>query len=116
MKKVISLFIVCIFVLVFCGCSSGKQYSDTAINCAKKAVQYGNDYINGYINADEAEKKLEELEDDLSEYISSNPDLPTVENDKWINGRIDLLKFSMSTESISSITEHITELEKMINN
>jgi hypothetical protein len=58
---------------------------------------------------------LQYLEDDLSDYITENPNLSTTENDKWINGKIDLLKYSIYTEDIPSITEDITELENMIN-
>lgn len=113
MKKTISLLLVVVLACVFVGCSTSK-YSDTAINSAKKAIEYANDYLNGYTEAEDIEEKLQLIEDDLSKYILENTDLSTTENDKWINGTIDLLKYSIICEDIPLITEHITSLQNMI--
>lgn len=114
MKKITSLFLVVILACVFAGCS-GSKYSDTAINSAKKAIEYANDYLNGYTDAEEVKEKLQLLEDDLLEYMNDNPNLSTTDNDGWVSGTINLLKYSVSCEDIPLITEHIASLEKMIN-
>lgn len=117
-KKIISLLMLLVFTISICGCGISKtsqdNYSQTAINCGKKAVKYIDDYLNGSIDANKAKLSLEALEEDLDDYITENRDLATTENDKWINGKIDLAKYAMTTEDIPNITQYKTDLEEMI--
>lgn len=135
MKKLIVLSLTAVFTLSLVGCGSavksntnsdtkGKitevatteaaKYSNVAINSAKKAIQYMQDYVDGTLTAEEAETKLGELENDLSNYILENKSLPTTDNDRWINGEIDLAKFSLGMDKVASVTEHMDKLKSMI--
>ena len=135
MKKLIVLSLTAVFALSLVGCGSavksntnsdtkGKitevatteaaKYSNVAINSAKKAIQYMQDYVDGTLTAEEAETKLGELENDLSNYILENKNLPTTDNDRWINGEIDLAKFSLGMDKVASVTEHMDKLKSMI--
>ena len=56
----------------------------------------------------------DEIENDLGDYILKNKNLPTTDNDRWINGEIDLAKYSLGTDKVASVTEHMDELKSMI--
>lgn len=135
MKKLIALALTAVFAVSLVGCGTTAEsssntdikaetsemvttevakYSNVAINSAKKAIQYMQSYVDGTLTAEEAEAKLDEIENDLGDYILKNENLPTTDNDRWINGEIDLAKYSLGTDKVPSVTEHMDKLKSMI--
>lgn len=135
MKKLIALALTAVFAVSLVGCGTtaesssntdikaettepvtteAAKYSNVAINSAKKAIQYMQDYVDGTLTAKEAEAKLDEIENDLGDYILENENLPTTDNDRWINGEIDLSKYALGTDKVASVTEHMDKLKSMI--
>lgn len=135
MKKLIALSLSAVLALSLVGCGTKPEnstnldtkvettaaattetpkYSNVAINSAKKAIQYMQSYVDGTLTAEEAEAKLDEIENGLGDYILKNENLPTTDNDRWISGEIDLAKYSLSTDKVASVTEHMDELKSMI--
>lgn len=135
MKKLIVLALTAVFAVSLVGCGTTAEsssntdikaetsemvttevakYSNVAINSAKKAIQYMQSYVDGTLTAEEAEAKLDEIENDLGDYILKNENLPTTDNDRWISGEIDLAKYSLGTDKVASVTEHMDELKSMI--
>lgn len=135
MKKFIALALTAVFAVSLVGCGTTAEsssntdikaetsemvttevakYSNVAINSAKKAIQYMQSYVDGTLTAEEAEAKLDEIENDLGDYILKNENLLTTDNDRWISGEIDLAKYSLSTDKVASVTEHMDELKSMI--
>lgn len=135
MKKLIALALTAVFAVSLVGCGTTAEsssntdikaetsemvttevakYSNVAINSAKKAIQYMQSYVDGTLTAEEAEAKLDEIENELGDYILKNENLPTTDNDRWISGEIDLAKYSLSTDKVASVTEHMDELKSMI--
>lgn len=109
MKKIIVLLLAFILLFSFCNCS-GEKYSENAITAAQDAIQISELYIEGKVNCDYASREIKSIGDELSEYILENQDLPTTENDKWINGKIGFL----FDEDVEELKENISDLQKMI--
>ena len=118
MKKLIALALTAVFAVSLVGCGTTAEsssntdikaetsemvttevakYSNVAINSAKKAIQYMQSYVDGTLTAEEAEAKLDEIENDLGDYILKN-----------------LAKYSLGTDKVASVTEHMDELKSMI--
>jgi len=65
MKRIgVMILSVMMIFLIACG-STSVEASDKAISAGKAAISIGNDYIGHKITADEAQKKLEDLEDQM---------------------------------------------------
>lgn len=115
MKKLIALLLVVVLSISICGCSNRNKYSEEAIEAAENTIIYAEKYLNGEINSDKAKNEIEEIEAKFAEYMESNEDTDTYDNDGWIGGKISGIEVFVYTEDDQELEKQIKSLKEMIN-
>ena len=104
MKKVLCCALVAAMLLCTNGCSGGgTALSDKALSVAKQAVEVADAYIDMEIDSDEAEEKLDALEEEM-EYTD---DLPAGDKsgDYVISTDLTLISHAILMDSIDNTSE-----------
>lgn len=108
MKKHLKTILICFLIISVSGCKNKNLSDDVYDNC-KTAINIVDDYLNKYIDAEEADDKLYEIE--------CNDNIMT-DDDRWVCTKILALKidfssFISSDGTTKDIIEEQEELKKM---
>ncbi len=119
MKKTVSLLLIFILAFSICGCSNRNQYSESAIEAAKSAIFYSEQYINGAISAEDADEHIDSVYEDFQVYLTTHKDSETYDKDFLISSKILSLSIAFTYESfgdseITNIKNETEELKKEI--
>lgn len=115
MKRFLSLALAAMLLITACSCSGGGgNASDKAVSVASQAIEIADQYLDGDIDAGEADEKLDDLIEQMS-YVDDLPDETAEESrqraaDFLISTDLTVLSYSIFNDNYEQTSDSYDEV------